>query len=143
MSSDRPPTLRPLTEVTIAEQSQTTESQRLAAAEKFAMEAANLAANTRCHNVVVLDVRGISPIADFFILASGTSARQMRSVADEIVELAEKQNFKSLNRDGYEGESWILVDFVDVILHVFSDEARSYYDLDNLWGDAKKVEVRA
>jgi ribosome-associated protein len=107
------------------------------------MEAARLAATTRCHNVVVMDVRGLSPVCDFFVLASGTSARQMRTVADEINDLAKKNNSRAMNTDGYDGESWILVDFVDVIVHLFSDEARAYYDLDNLWGDAKRVEVNA
>src|SRR5437867_11392598 len=101
------------------ESPQTASPQRLKAARNFAIEAARLAANTRCHNVVVLDLQGISPVCDFFILASGTSARQMRSVADELAELGEKQNFAALSRTGYEGESWILVDFVDVVLHVF------------------------
>jgi ribosome-associated protein len=105
------------------------------------MEAAKLAAHTRCHNVAVLDVRGLSPVCDYFVLASGTSARQMRTVADEIIELGEKQHTKSIHRDGYEGESWILVDFVDVIIHLFSDQARAYYDLDNLWGDAVRVDI--
>jgi ribosome-associated protein len=89
----------------------------------------------------VLDVKGISPVCDYFVLASGTSARQMRTVADQIIELAEKHNSKAIHSDGYDGESWILVDFVDVIVHLFSNEARAYYDLDNLWGDAKRVEV--
>jgi len=115
--------------------------QRLEAARNFALEAARLAANTRCHNVVVLDLQGLSPVCDFFILASGTSARQMRTVADEITELGEKRDFKALSQTGYEGESWILVDFVDVVLHLFSDDSRAFYDLDNLWGDAKRVPI--
>ncbi len=98
-----------------------------------------MAANTRCHNVVVLDVTGLSPVTDFFVLASGSSARQMRSVAKDMEEMGTSQNFKAMSRSGYEGESWILLDFVDIIVHVFSEEARQYYDLDNLWGDAKPV----
>jgi ribosome-associated protein len=93
--------------------------------------------------VVVLDVRGLSPVCDYFVLASGTSARQMRTVGDQISEIAEKQNSKPIHTDGYEGESWILIDFVDVIVHLFSDQARAYYDLDNLWGDAQRVEIAA
>jgi len=115
--------------------------QRLEAAKNFAVEAARLAANTRCHNVVVLDLQGLSPVCDFFILASGTSTRQMRAVADEIAELGETLNFAALHRTGYEGESWILVDFVDVVLHLFSDDARAFYDLDNLWGDARRLSI--
>lgn len=114
--------------------------ERVEAAKAFAVEAARLAANTRCHQVVVLDVRDLSPVTDFFVLATGTSARQMRTVVDEIDELGASRDFKPLSRSGYEGETWILTDFVDVIVHVFNDEARHYYDLDSLWGDAKLVE---
>lgn len=90
--------------------------------------------------MVVLDVSGLSPVTDFFVLATGTSARQMRTVADEVGELGEKQNFAPHTISGYEGESWILIDCIDVLIHVFNPDARQYYDLDNLWGDAKRVE---
>ena len=112
---------------------------RLNAAKNFAIEAARLAASTRCHDVVVLDVSGVSPVTDYFVIATGTSARQMRTVIDEVDELGEKHNYSALARSGYDGDQWILVDFVDVLVHVFNDEARLYYDLDNLWADAKRV----
>ena len=64
-------------------------------------------------------------------------ARQIATVADEIVELAQKSGFSPLASSGYEGETWILVDCVDVVFHVFNAQARNYYDLDNLWGDAR------
>ena len=79
-------------------------------------------------------------MCDFFVLATGTSPRQMRTVADETSEFGEKNHFAPFNVTGYESESWILVDFVDVVLHVFSDDARRFYDLDNLWGDARRVD---
>jgi ribosome-associated protein len=109
------------------------------AARRFAIAAAALAADTRCVNVVVLELAGISPLTDFFVLATGSSPRQMRSVADEIDELALKHGYRSLYRSGYEGETWIAVDYVDVVLHLFNAEARAYYDLDNLWGDGEKI----
>lgn len=118
----------------------TNQHERQAAAQQFAIDAARLAANTRCHSVVVLDVSGLSPVTDYFVIATGTSARQMRSVADEIGELGDKQNFSPQTRSGYEGEHWILLDCIDVIVHVFSPDARQYYDLDGLWGDARQVE---
>ncbi len=74
------------------------------------------------------------------MIATGTSARQMRSVADEIAELGETRNFAALTISGQEGESWILLDCIDVVVHIFSSDARQYYDLDGLWGDAKRVE---
>jgi ribosome-associated protein len=113
---------------------------RLEASKKFAIEAARLAESTRCHGVVLLDMTGVSPVTDFYIIATGTSPRQMRTVCDDLDELAEKMGFKSYHRSGYEGETWIAVDYVDVVLHIFSQDARLYYDLENLWGDAKRVE---
>ena len=110
------------------------------AARQFAIDAARLAANTRCHNVILLDVRGISPVTDYMIVATGTSPRQMRSVCDEIAEMGEKVNYTPLASNGMEGETWMLIDFVDVVVHVFSNDARQFYDLDNLWGDAAKVD---
>jgi ribosome-associated protein len=113
---------------------------RTAAARQFAIDAARHAAHTRCHNVVILDVRGISPVTDFFVLATGTSARQMRTVCDEIAELGDTRGYPALRRSGTDGESWMLSDFVDVVVHVFNQESRLFYDLDGLWGDAKRVE---
>jgi ribosome-associated protein len=98
-----------------------------------------LAADTHCQNITILDLRGLSQVTDYFVLATGTSARQMRSVSDEIAEMGAGRKFRALDRSGYEGENWILTDFVDVVLHVFDSAARSYYDLDNLWGDAPRV----
>lgn len=88
----------------------------------------------------MLDVRGISPVTDYFVLATGTSPRQMKTVCEEAGELGQTQDYSALSRSGTEGDSWMLIDFVDVVLHVFSQESRMFYDLDGLWGDAKKVE---
>jgi ribosome-associated protein len=92
--------------------------------------------------VVILDVRRLSPVTDFFVIATGTSPRQMRTVCDDIEELAQQLQFNPIARSGYEGDTWMLTDFVDVIVHIFSDEARQFYDLDNLWGDGQRVEWR-
>ena len=115
---------------------------RLETARQFAVQAARLAANTNCQNVVVLDVTGISPVTDILVIATGTSPRQMQSVCDEVEEVGEGQNYKAFSRVGDDSSSWTCIDFVDVVVHVFSQDARSYYDLDGLWGDAKIVEWR-
>ena len=109
-------------------------------AHDFAIAAAKMAADTRCSNVIVLDVSAVSPVTDYLVIATGTSARQMRSVCEDIEEMGEPQGYKALTRAGYDGESWILVDFVTVVVHIFSGEARGYYDLENLWGDGKKID---
>jgi len=64
----------------------------------------------------------------------------MRSVCDDLAEMAEARGDRALYQSGIDGETWMLIDFVDVVLHVFNAEARKFYDLDNLWGDAKKIE---
>ena len=109
------------------------------AAKQFAIEVARVLADTRCHQVVILDVTGISPITDFLVIASGTSPRQMKSASDAAEELGDSVGYKTLSRV-VESSQWIVEDFVDVIVHVFSQDARYYYDLDNLWGDARRVE---
>lgn len=119
---------------------QTQDADRTQAARTFAIDAARLAANTRCHNVVVLDVRGISPITDYLVVATGTSARQMGAVMSQVEELGQGQGFSCLPNGGYEGETWLLCDMVDVVIHLFNGESRQFYDLDSLWGDAKRVE---
>jgi len=128
-------------EVTIT--STTTVSQvadRAEASRQFAIDTARLAANTRCHNVVVLDVRGLSPVTDYYVVATGTSARQMRTVMDDLEELGTARGYAPISRSGYEGETWLLCDMVDVVVHVFNQDARMFYDLDNLWGDAQRID---
>ena len=90
--------------------------------------------------MVVLDVGGISPVTDYFVLATGTSSRQMKTVCDEAGELGDTRDYHALSQCGTDGDTWMLIDFVDVVLHVFDPESRMFYDLDGLWGDAKKVE---
>lgn len=110
-------------------------------AEEFALAAAKLAAGLRCSNIVVLDLKGKSPATDYFVIATGTSDRQMRTVADEICQAAKKQNLQRFGRAGYEQARWILLDFIDVVIHIFDSEYRDYYDLELLWGDAEKLIV--
>jgi ribosome-associated protein len=108
---------------------------------QFALEAAKIAVHDNCTDVVVLDLTGKSPATDYFIIATGTSDRQTRTVADEITELGKKNKFKIFGRAGYEQGKWVLLDFVDVVVHIFDAEFRQYYDLELLWGDAEKLKI--
>jgi len=110
-------------------------------AKAFALDAAKLAAGRHCTDIMVLDLRGISPATDYFVIATGTSNRQMRTVADEICEQARKQKLQRFGRAGYQQGRWILLDFVDVVIHIFDRQYREYYDLELLWGDAKKLVI--
>jgi ribosome-associated protein len=105
----------------------------------FAVAAAKIADERHCSGIVVLDLRGLSPAADYFVIATGTSDRQMRTVADEISVEAKKQGQHRFGRAGYEQGRWIVLDFIDVVVHIFDSEYRDYYDLELLWGDAKRI----
>ena len=110
-----------------------------AAAERFAIECARVMADDRCEDIVVLDLRGVSPVCDYFVLANGTSDRQMRGVVDRIKVTAKSEGETPYSTSGYEESTWIVVDYVDVVVHLFNEERRAYYDLDALWGDCPKV----
>jgi len=110
-------------------------------AREFSLAAAKVALDTHCTDVVVLDLQGMSPATDFFVVATGTSNRQMRTVCDDVSQAARERGFRKYGRAGYEQAKWILLDFVDVVFHVFDEESRAYYDLENLWPDAKSLDV--
>jgi len=89
--------------------------------------------------VVLLDVSGVLQVTDFMILATGTSPRQMKTACEDVQELAEPRGYRPLC-PAADNENWNCIDLIDLVVHVFSSEARAYYDLDNLWGDARRVE---
>ncbi len=94
----------------------------------------------KCEDVMILDVRGVCHICDFIVLGTGTSDRQMRAAADHAEDAARQRNEKVYHTSGYEEGTWIVVDFVDVVIHLFSGEMRAYYDLESLWGDGVQVD---
>lgn len=108
-------------------------------ARQFAIESACVMASDHCEDVVILDLVGISPICDYFVIGTGTSDRQLRAVADHLKEMAAQKGEKPFGVAGYEEGTWIVVDFVDVVFHLFDAERRVYYDLDSLWGDREKI----
>lgn len=105
----------------------------------FAIAAARVAAELHCTDIAILDLKGVSPATDYFVIATGTSDRQMRTVADDVCEAGRKIGFNRFGRAGYEKGKWILIDFVDVVVHIFDKESRGFYDLELLWGDAKQI----
>lgn len=108
---------------------------------EFAIQAGLIAKERNCKDIVLLDLSGKSPATDYFVIATGTSDRQMKTVADEILDMAKENNCKRFGSAGYDHGRWILLDYVDVIIHIFDEEYREYYDLELLWGDAKKIEL--
>ena len=108
-----------------------------------ACRAARAADDLRGQETLVLDLTKITPIVDFFVVTSGTSNRQMRAVADEVHRVLKENGSSRLGREGDHGNSWILQDYGDVVVHIFSAEARKLYDLEHLWADAPQIDWRA
>jgi len=107
---------------------------------EFAVEAAQTAHDRHCTDVRVFDVRGRSQVCDWIVIASGTSDRQVRSVGMELENLGRTRGLQRFRSATDPASTWVIVDFVDVIVHLFEPSRRSYYDLDELWADAPEID---
>ena len=107
---------------------------------RLAIEAARIARDRNCREILVLDLRELSPVTDYFVIATGTSGRQMSAVTEEIRQNARAMGHKAFRTAGAESADWILIDFVDVVVHLFDEEHRRYYDLELIWGEAPRVD---
>ncbi|MGB1125941.1 MAG: ribosome silencing factor [Phycisphaeraceae bacterium] len=111
-------------------------------AEQFAIAAAQLLNDYDCGDIRVLDVRGVSPLTYYLVIASGTSDRQLRSLTKQVANLGEEQGFERFGDDTDEAATWMVADFVEVMVHLFEPNTRGHYDLEMLWGDAPEVNWR-
>lgn len=109
---------------------------------QLALAAARVAAENRGQDVTVLDLRDATPISDFFVVATGTSRRQLHAISEEIDHTLEDElGDRRMGREGYDESRWILLDYGNIVIHLFDEETRKFYDLESLWGDAKKVDL--
>jgi ribosome-associated protein len=106
---------------------------------QLARAAVDAASDKKASDVILLDIRGVSTIADYFVICSGNNTRQLQAIADAVKEQLEKQGAKLLHREGVAETGWLLLDFGDVIVHIFGTKEREYYRLERLWNDAKTV----
>ena len=101
---------------------------------------ARVAADNKARDVLVLDMRGLTPLYDFFVLATGSSRRQIHTIAEEVDAALRAAGDRRLGIEGYQASKWVVQDYGDVVVHVFSPEAREYYRLEELWDDAPHVD---
>ena len=94
-------------------------------------------------DLVVLDLRKAAGFTDFFVMASGTNTRQVRAIADGVMEALAQEGVKPAHVEGYDRSEWILLDYFDFVVHVFAPETRVFYGLERLWGNADRIEVAA
>jgi len=95
----------------------------------------------KAEDVMILDLRGITTITDFFVICSGDTDHQVKAISDNIIEKLANQKIKVWHREGYESLNWVLLDLVDVVVHIFQPETRDYYSLEKLWGDAEIIKI--
>jgi ribosome-associated protein len=116
--------------------------ERVAKALEHARLAARIADDNRAKDILLLDLRQTTPLVDFFVIASANSRRQAYAIASEIDQEMKKLGEAKLGMEGAEEGRWILIDYGDLVVHIFSEDARGYYSLEEIWGDALRVEWR-
>jgi ribosome-associated protein len=108
---------------------------------ELATTCAQIAADAKAEDLIVLDVTGISSFADYFVIMNGRSTRHVQGIAESIENQLRTKRIKATHAEGLQEGMWVLLDFDDVVVHIFYHEQRSFYDLEGLWHDAKKVEI--
>jgi ribosome-associated protein len=115
---------------------------RLLTAEQLAIDAARAAYDQKAIDVTVMDMRDTLSITDFFVIASGRNERQVRRVQESVEERLREDGIKPVRREGVRFGRWILLDYIDVVVHVFMEEDRAFYDLERLWGNVSVLDWR-
>jgi ribosome-associated protein len=103
--------------------------------------AVELALERKAQDVIVLDLRGISSATDYFVIVGGRSDVHVKAIADHVVDELKKESVRPQHVEGLRGARWVLLDYVDFVVHVFHPQARAFYQLETLWGDAPRWEV--
>jgi ribosome-associated protein len=99
------------------------------------------AADKKAEQLVVLDLRKAAGFTDFFVILSGTNARQVRAIADSVRDSLAAEGIKPSNVEGYDRSEWVLLDYFDFIVHIFLPDTRAFYGLERLWGNAERIEI--
>lgn len=107
----------------------------------FAKKIADLVFNKKGYDVKIIDLQNIASFADFFVICSADSDTQVKAIADEIDKSLRDEGIKCWHKEGYTALTWILLDYVDVVVHIFKKESREFYNIEKLWGDAPSIEV--
>ena len=110
---------------------------------RLACLVARVADDYKGQETVVLDLTPVTPIVDYFVVSTATNRRQMHAVAEEVDRMLKTEGSERIGLEGYNSDAWILQDYGDIVLHVFTPEARALYDLERLWADAPRVDWQA
>lgn len=100
---------------------------------------AKAASDKKARDIIIMDLQGISPVTDYFVICSANSTTQVQAIADNIMEKLDEQGLRLLRKEGYREARWVLLDYGNCVAHIFVEEDRVFYNLERLWGDAKQV----
>ena len=106
-----------------------------------AKETAKILSEKKGHDIKVIEISDVSVIADYMVIATGNSSTHVKALADEVETQLDDMGISVSHIEGYRSNSWILLDYIDIIVHVFSNEAREYYDLERLWEDGTDIDI--
>jgi ribosome-associated protein len=111
----------------------------VAVSELLAKRCAELAGEKKCDDIKILDLRGLTSVTDFFVIATADNERKSKASAEHIIEELKKDGERALHVEGLDTMHWILLDYVDVVVHIFLPDERRFYDLESLWSDAPQI----
>ncbi len=105
----------------------------------LAMNAAKILDEKKAHKIKLIKVRDLTVMADYLVIAHGTSSTHVRSLADDVEFLLKEQNITPIRKEGFNTKNWYVIDYGNIIVHVFSEDAREFYDLEHLWADGENI----
>lgn len=108
---------------------------------EMAFDIANLIDDKKGEDIIMLDLQKLSVIADYFIIATGNSERQVVAIADHIEDELSKRGIEPVGKEGKNSGRWVVIDYLDTVVHIFHKEERNYYNLERIWNDAKKIKL--
>ncbi len=111
-------------------------------AKNLAKKIARLSLEKKAENVLVMYLRPLTSMTDYFVICTGATNTHVKAISDHIIQSLKKEKIRPLHVEGYTNQEWVLVDYIDVVVHVFQPEKREFYSLERLWGDAEVEEVK-
>jgi ribosome-associated protein len=117
------------------------QGKEVAISELLAKRCAELALEKKCEDIKILDLRGLTSVTDFFVIVTADSERKSKAAAEHIIDELKEDDERPLHVEGMDSMHWILLDYVDVVVHIFMPDERRFYDLESLWSDAPVIPV--
>ncbi|MFQ5637807.1 MAG: ribosome silencing factor [bacterium] len=111
-------------------------------AKSLAKKVAHHAVEKKAENIILLNLRPLTSMTDFFVICTGSTSTHVKAISDHIIDTLKKEKIRPLHVEGLRNQEWVLVDYVNVVVHIFQPDKREFYSLERLWGDAEMEEIK-